>query len=156
MAVGFADLVGFTNWAALATLAELSDALDAFDAAVWDAADQSGIEVIKLIGDEVMFAAPTAGQALEGARVLLEAAGAQPSIEAVRIGISSGEVISRSGDLFGTVVIEAARLVGEAEPGSALVSDQAAAEAEGSRFGEPLQVEAKGFAEPISARVLLD
>ena len=154
--VGFADLVGFTDWTASASMAELAAAVDAFEAAAWEAAERTGIEIVKLIGDEVMFAAPTVVQALAGARALLAITGSHHSIDAVRIGLSSGEAISRAGDLFGTVVNEASRLAGAAEPGAILVAAVVADQAVRARFGDALEVEAKGFTEPIVAHHLLD
>ena len=149
--VGFADLVGFTEWAGSVSLPELASALDDFDALVWEATDATGAEVIKFIGDEVMFAAPTSEQALEMALRLVSAGQALDSITSIRAGIASGEVISRAGDLFGMTVIAAARLVAAADPGTVLVTEDAAADGD---VGTEVSVAAKGFAEPIRARCL--
>ena len=154
--VGFADLVGFTDWTASASMAELAAAVDAFEAAVWEAADQTGIEIVKLIGDEVMFAAPTTKQALAGARALLAMTSAHRSIEGVRIGLSSGEAITRAGDLFGTVVNEASRLAGAADPGVILLAAGAVDEIARAMVSEAIEIDAKGFAEPIVAYRVLD
>ena len=154
--VGFADLVGFTDWTASASMAELAAAVDAFETAVWEAAEQTGIEIIKLIGDEVMFAASSAEQGLAGARSLQAITSSHRSIETVRIGLSSGEAITRAGDLFGTVVNEASRLVSAAKPGEILVSARTVDAEARAGIGDVFEVDAKGFSEPILAHRLLD
>ena len=81
------------------------------------------------------------------------AARARAPISSIRAGIASGEVISRAGDLFGTTVNTAARLAAAADPGTVLVTDVVAASADADAGAEVI-VDAKGFAEPIRARIL--
>jgi class 3 adenylate cyclase len=103
-----------------------------------------------------MFAASSAEQGLAGARSLQAITSSHLSIEAVRIGLSSGEAITRAGDLFGTVVNEASRLVSAAEPGEILVSASTADGGAQPGIGEAFELDAKGFSEPILAHRLLD
>lgn len=151
----FADLVGFTSWSARASEADLTRALDHFEATVWSAAAATGVKLIKLIGDEAMFTAATIDQAVEAARVLAGAAPG-PATGGVRIGIARGRVIARAGDLFGTVVNQAARLAVVAEPGTALVggsavSDMSAAE---HGIGPAHEVDLAGFDDAVPARAV--
>ena len=60
VALGFVDLVGSTAWAETIDLRAQSLALSRFESAAWTSAVLAGGRVIKLIGDEVFFAAPTA------------------------------------------------------------------------------------------------
>lgn len=154
VAVGFADLVGFTEWALTASSEELVDALGEFESTIWEVASSAGIEIVKMIGDEVMFAAPSAQSAVLAAAELVAAYPGEGAVASIRVGISTGEAISRSGDLFGTVVNVAARLVEAAKPGTVLVTEQAAAETDRLTFGPPRDIKAKGFREPIRVRDL--
>ena len=74
----------------------------------------------------------------------------------MRIGLSSGEAITRAGDLFGTVVNEASRLASAADPGEILVSARTVEAGPLAGVGDAFEVDAKGFSEPILAHRLLD
>ena len=71
VALGFVDLVGSTAWAQTVPLRDQSLALTRFESAAWTSAVLAGGRVIKMIGDEVFFAAPSAEAACRiGARGL--------------------------------------------------------------------------------------
>ncbi|WP_405487441.1 adenylate/guanylate cyclase domain-containing protein [Nocardia sp. NBC_00511] len=127
LAVGFADMVGYTRLTRHLEPDELSALLEAFETATSNAIVAHGGWVIKNVGDEVMFAANTA---VEGARIALavqEAAIASHGVtQELRVGLAYGEVLQRFGDLYGSVVNIAARLTGVARPGTVLVDDGAA------------------------------
>jgi adenylate cyclase len=57
--LGFVDLVGSTSWAEGLTLRDHSLVLSRFESAAWSSAVLAGGRVIKMIGAEVFFAAPT-------------------------------------------------------------------------------------------------
>ena len=59
VALGFVDLVGSTSWAEGLSLREHSLALSRFESSAWSSAVLAGGRVVKMIGDEVFFAAPT-------------------------------------------------------------------------------------------------
>ena len=63
VALGFVDLVGSTAWAQSVNLREQNLALTRFESAAWSSAVLAGGRVVKTIGDEVFFAAPTADAA---------------------------------------------------------------------------------------------
>lgn len=129
--VGFADMVGYTRLSRHLDPDELANLLEAFETALTEAITTHGGWVIKNVGDEVMFAAPSADA---GARIavamntaITEAAQTIPDMPQIRMGMAYGQVLSRYGDLYGTVVNVAARLTGVARPGTILLDDGAAA-----------------------------
>ncbi|MGH3726181.1 MAG: adenylate/guanylate cyclase domain-containing protein [Mycobacterium sp.] len=129
--VGFADMVGYTRLSRHLEAEELTNLLEAFETALTEAITAHGGWVIKNVGDEVMFAAAGAH---EGVRIALamntaitEAAQTIPDMPQIRVGLAFGPVLTRFGDLYGTVVNTAARLTGVARPGTVLLDDGAAA-----------------------------
>jgi adenylate cyclase len=91
--------------------------------------------------------------AVDGCRIaldLLEASGG--TFPAVRVGLATGEMASVFGDLYGSDVNLAARLVGAADPSTAVVSESVrAAQSDGFRFERLPPLALKGFAEPTTA-----
>jgi adenylate cyclase len=124
--VGFADLVGFTSLTRGMEQEELLDLVVRFDAEARERVTRSGGRVIKTIGDEVLFTAPSPADAAEIAFTLLEIenVGGLPPL---RAGLAHGELLLRHGDVFGEVVNIASRLVSLARPGTVLVDRNAAA-----------------------------
>ncbi|WP_067532505.1 adenylate/guanylate cyclase domain-containing protein [Nocardia crassostreae] len=127
LAVGFADMVGYTRLTRHLEPDELSALLEAFETATSNAIIANGGWVIKNVGDEVMFAA---NSAKDGARIALavqEAATASHGVtQELRFGLAYGEVLQRFGDLYGSVVNVAAGLTGVARPGTVLIDESAA------------------------------
>ena len=74
----------------------------------------------------------------------------------VRIGITAGEPVEDSNDLFGSSVQLAARLCAQAEPGQVLVSSVIAdlCIGKGHKFIHAGECELKGFAQPIETHVV--
>jgi adenylate cyclase len=123
MAIGFADLLGFTALSQELDVRELAALIDRFNAATADAVARSGGRVIKTIGDEVMFATQEPGSAAMIALALLNDVSGKDGLPPLRIGVARGVVIAREGDLFGGPVNLANRLVTIARPDSALVDE---------------------------------
>src|SRR5436853_554794 len=77
-----------------------------------------------------------------------------PAPVSLRIGISAGDVVHQDGDIFGTPVVEAARLEGAADPGQILCSEMVRMLARG-RGGHEFDLigmlELKGLPEPLPA-----
>lgn len=147
MAVGFVDLVGFTPLASSLSPEELSSMVGAFESRAFDMAVASGAQIVKHIGDEIMFTAVDPAAACDLAlelRDAVEATTARP-----RGGLAYGEVITRHGDYYGPVVNLASRLTDEAVPGEILVPE-ALREAVPDRTVEPAGRRLlKGFDEPV-------
>jgi adenylate cyclase len=126
--VGFVDMVGYTRLTRQIDEDELSQVLDAFETLSGEViADHHG-RVVKMIGDEVLFVADSAVDAAEIALTLTERATADEGLPAVRAGMASGRILSRFGDVYGSVVNLAARLTSVARPGTILVDKELAAE----------------------------
>ena len=104
VALGFVDLVGSTAWAESLDLREQSLALTRFESAAWSSAVLAGGRVVKTIGDEVFFAAPSADAACTIGLEVCEAAGADHALPPARGAVGFGPVIPREGDYFGPLV----------------------------------------------------
>jgi len=134
VAIGFADLAGYTVLSAELEPDRLAAFVDTWEELVYDTvAEQSG-RVIKTIGDEAMFAGLSA-QVARIAIALREHA-RDRALPAVRAGLASGTVVARDGDYYGPVVNLASRLTEIAPAGtifaSAALHDELAAD---SAFG---------------------
>jgi adenylate cyclase len=111
LAVGFADLCGYTRLARTLDHAALARLLDRFEEAATLVLPASGATVVKLLGDGALFHAPDAETAIDAALALIDEARADDAIPGVRVSIAYGTVLLRGGDCFGEVVNRAARLL---------------------------------------------
>lgn len=120
--VGFADLVGFTAKTQQLAEDELAEVVGRFESVAFDIVARHGGRVVKMIGDEVMFLHEDvhAGAAL--ALALAARFRDDPVLSDVRVGLASGPVLERDGDVYGHVVNLANRLVSFAYPGTVVVS----------------------------------
>ncbi len=123
LVVGFADLVGFTAFSQRREPAELAAAVDRFEAVAYEHIPERGGRVIKMIGDEVMFAVEDPAAAAAIALALVDAYSRDPELPDVRVGLASGPVVAWQGDIYGPTVNLASRLVSIARPGTVLASD---------------------------------
>jgi adenylate cyclase len=126
VALGFVDLVGSTSWAEGLSLRQQSLALSRFESAAWSSAVLAGGRVIKMIGDEVFFAAPTADAACRIGTDVCAAAKADPLLPSARGAIGFGLATPREGDYFGPLVNLVSRLTRAARPETLVVTGQAA------------------------------
>ncbi len=118
VAVGFADLSGFTALSHTLPADELTKLLAGFESTTFDLARSNRCRVVKFIGDAVMVVSSNA-TALAGFAQRLTAEVKQPL--SVRAGLAFGDVVAREGDYFGTAVNLAARLIAIAPPGAIVV-----------------------------------
>ncbi|RSM76597.1 adenylate/guanylate cyclase domain-containing protein [Amycolatopsis sp. WAC 01375] len=126
--VGFVDMVGYTRLTRQVDEERLTDILDRFESVATEVvADHHG-RIVKMIGDEVLFVADSAVDGAEIALALSERADADETLPAVRAGLASGRILSRFGDVYGSVVNLAARLTSTARPGTILVDKELATE----------------------------
>ena len=147
VSVLFADLVGFTPLSQRTSPAKLLELISQFEAQAFEVASGHGGRIVKHIGDEVMFVALDAGAGCAIARDITTAysEGIEP-----RGGVAFGDVITRHGDYYGTVVNLASRLAELAVPGEVLVNAATASSA-----GDPFEFRPagrrllKGFEQPV-------
>ena len=160
LSVCFVDIVGYTTQSRSLDGAELVEWVDRFEQDTTTlVVDHSG-QVIKTIGDEVLFTVADPAAAVTIA-LTLTGRGADPDdpFPAVRAGIAHGPVVRRLGDVFGSTVNAASRLTSAARPGTVLVDagvhDALTADEAGEDDDEPgdtdwrwrrlRRVSAKGF-----------
>ncbi|SNT17314.1 adenylate cyclase [Micrococcales bacterium KH10] len=132
-AVGFVDIVQFTQRTTALESRELASFVQNFEATCRDIVTAHGGRVVKTIGDAVLFITDDAAAGADVALALAQqwqspqnAVDGEPL--AVRISLVWGRVLSRFGDVFGPSVNLAARLASASEPGQILI-DEATREA---------------------------
>ncbi|HEX4816943.1 MAG TPA: adenylate/guanylate cyclase domain-containing protein [Nonomuraea sp.] len=128
LAVGFADLVAFTRLSRQITGSELARLIDRFEGRSADIVTSTGGRVVKTLGDSILFVADKAHPAAEIALRLVETHARGKGMPELRVGLASGPVIWRMGDVFGTTVNLASRLTALALPGTILADPAMAAE----------------------------
>jgi adenylate cyclase len=137
LAVGFADLVGFTRLTRRLEEEELGELVEAFETTAADQVAAYGGRLIKTLGDEVLFVADDPGTAAEIGMRLIETMTGDESMPALRVGMAFGTVTTRMGDVFGTTVNLASRLTSIA-PRDAVLVDGDFAEALGQAGDAPV------------------
>lgn len=126
LSVGFADLVSYTRLSQKLEERELAALVDRFGQRSSDVIAGSGGRLVKTVGDEVLFVADTAAAAALIGLELAETMAEDPMLPDVRVGIATGTVVTRMGDVFGRTVNLASRLTALAAPGTVLVDSDTA------------------------------
>ncbi len=110
LTVGFADIVGFTALSNELTREKIGDLVEIFEARCGDVISASGGRLIKSMGDAVLFVNADALGAFTTAEGIIKVVGRDKRMPDVRIGLATGSVVMRLGDVFGPPVNLAARL----------------------------------------------
>ena len=121
LSVGFADMVSYTTMSQQLDAVELARLVARFAAVSATVVLRQGGRVVKTVGDEILFVADTPQEAVGIAIDLTDAMAADPVLLEVRVGIATGPVVSRLGDVFGHTVNLASRLTAFATPGTVAV-----------------------------------
>jgi adenylate cyclase len=154
--VGFADLVNFSALSTTLEVNRIGDLVEVFEARCADVVGANGGRLIKTIGDAVLFVADDAGAAARIAFALVEVIGGDARLPDVRIGMASGPVVTRLGDVFGSPVNLAARLTALARRNRVLVDDETLARLPrreyASRRLSARPVRGFGLVEPVAIR----
>ena len=124
LAVGFADMVGFTTLSQQLSEEELAAVVARFEEVAHDTVTASGGRVVKMIGDEAMFVTESALAAARIGLALAEAYAGDELLSDVRVALAVGPVLVQDGDFYGPVVNVASRVVNMAAPGSVIVTDE--------------------------------
>lgn len=157
MAVGFADIVGYTRHSRSLKQAELVRLVERFEARAQQVITEFHGRIIKTIGDEVLFVTDTAADAAHISLLLAEGHKQDEDFPALRVGAAWGQVLHRLGDVYGPVVNMAARLTSIARPGRVVVDRELAdalADDDSFRLRRMRRTSVKGYRhlEPWSLR----
>lgn len=154
--VGFADVVGFTSLSNGLGTDELARLVESFESRCSDLVTAGGGRVVKTLGDSVLFVAPRPVVGTEIALTIIEALGPDQALPDVRLGVATGPVVLRMGDVFGPPVNMAARLTAIARRNHAIIDSRTAsalsAEAFVTRGLTPRPMRGFGDVEPITVR----
>jgi adenylate cyclase len=154
MAVGFADLVGFSSLSEQTTAAEAGRIAGRLEELAGEVAEPP-VRLVKLIGDEAMLVCERAHPLVLALVELRDRAEAESDFPALHVGVAAGEVVARAGDVYGPAVNRASRLVDAAGEGQLLAAPEIAQElGEGFELHELEPVELKGVGEvrPVEVR----
>ena len=122
LTVGFADMVRFTKLSQQLDDHALARLVTQFDELTNEIVATNGGRIVKMIGDEAMFTAEAPDQAAHIALELAKVFGDRDDLPGVRVGLASGPVLARDGDVYGPVVNLASRLVEASKTDSVVVS----------------------------------
>ena len=123
---------------------------------VREALSAHGGSEVKHTGDGIMATFTSASRALDSAVQIQRSLarhneGGTDTPVNVRIGLNAGEPVREDGDIFGTAVQTAARILGRAEPGQILISDVIRQLVAGKSFlfADRGDVALQGFEDPV-------
>lgn len=124
--VGFADLVSFTALSNELEEHEIGDLVEVFESRCSDViADHNG-RVIKTLGDSVLFLESDPGQAIDIALDIIAVIGRDERLPDVRLGLATGPVVLRMGDVYGPPVNLAARFTAVARRNRVIIDKRTA------------------------------
>ena len=149
-AIAFIDLSGFTRLTGSEGDEEAARLAVRLSNLVQESITSRRGRTVKTLGDGVMLHFPEPNEAVWTALELVESI-PQAGLPAARVGISSGPVVFREGDYFGSAVNMASRITDYARPSEVLVSE-AVAQSGGSgttAFEDLGMVDLKGIPEPV-------
>ena len=108
--VGFADIVQFTALTNRLDHDRIGDLVEIFESRCADVVAGQRGRVIKSLGDAVLFVNEDPIRAYDTAEGIIAVIGRDQRMPDVRVGLSTGSVVTRLGDVFGPPVNLAARL----------------------------------------------
>lgn len=154
--VGFADIVAFSALSNDIGEQRIGDLVEVFETRCHDVVAAHGGRVIKSLGDSVLFISDEAVKGLDIAEGIIKVIGRDPRMPDVRVGLASGGVVMRMGDVFGPPVNLAARLTAVARR-NRMIIDEATAELLPADHFETRRLPARplrgfGLVEPIAVR----
>lgn len=154
--VGFADLVSFTALTNELDEDQIGDLVEIFESRCHDVvADRSG-RVVKTLGDSVLFLADDPEEGIDIALDIIAVIGGDARLPDVRLGLATGPVVLRQGDVYGPSVNLAARLTTVARRNRVIIDEHTAELLPASEF-ETRRLPARavrgfGEVEPITVR----
>lgn len=153
--VGFADLVRFTALSNGLDDHSLGDLVENFETQTMDTITASDSRAIKTLGDAVLFIAPSPIAGVETALRIVERIGKDPALPDVRVGLATGSIVNRLGDVFGPPVNLASRLTGVARRNRVIIDGATASALDDQFETRPLParpLRGFGMVEPVTVR----
>jgi adenylate cyclase len=156
LTVGFVDIVQFTALSNELSEERIGDLVELFEARCADVVAAQRGRVIKSIGDSVLFVHQDPIAAYEIAEGVITVIGRDPRMPDVRVGLASGLVVLRLGDVFGPPVNMAARLTAVARRNRVIIDAETARLLPADQF-ETRRLPARpvrgfGLVEPVAVR----
>jgi adenylate cyclase len=153
---GFADLVNFSALSNEMDTNRLGEMVEIFESRCGDVVAAHEGRMIKTLGDSVLFLAGTPEQAMDIASGLIDVIGGDARLPDVRIGLATGLVVTRLGDVFGPPVNLAARLTALARRNRVLADEVTVAGLDPLDY-ETMRLTARpvrgfGLLEPVAVR----
>jgi adenylate cyclase len=156
LTVGFADIVSFTALSNQLAEERIGDLVELFESRCQDVVAAQRGRLIKSIGDSVLFVNDDPIAAYDTAEGIINVIGRDPRMPDVRVGLASGSVVMRLGDVFGPPVNMAARLTAVARRNRVIIDAATAALLPEDQF-ETRRLPARpvrgfGLVEPVAVR----
>ena len=126
LTVGFADIVSFTALSNEISEDRIGDLVEVFESRCADVVASQRGRVIKSIGDSVLFVNNDPIRAYDTAEGIIQVIGRDPRMPDVRVGLATGSVVMRLGDVFGPPVNLAARLTAVARRNRVIIDETTA------------------------------
>ena len=126
LTVGFADIVSFTALSNEISEDRIGDLVEVFESRCADVVASQRGRVIKSIGDSVLFVNDDPIRAHDTAEGIIQVIGRDPRMPDVRVGLATGSVVMRLGDVFGPPVNLAARLTAVARRNRVIIDETTA------------------------------
>lgn len=156
VSVGFADIVAFTALSNEISPDKIGDLVELFESRCSDVVTTHRGRVIKSIGDSVLFVNDDPVAAFDTAEGIINVIGRDARMPDVRVGVATGAVVMRLGDVFGPPVNLAARLTAVARRNRIIIDAATAAVLPEGQF-ETRRLPARpirgfGLVEPVAVR----
>jgi adenylate cyclase len=156
LTVGFADIVQFTALSNQLSEDRIGDLVELFEARCADVVAAQRGRIIKSIGDSVLFVHEDPIAAYEIAEGIITVIGRDSRMPDVRVGLATGLVVLRLGDVFGPPVNMAARLTAVARRNRIIIDAETAELLPADQF-ETRRLPARpvrgfGIVEPVAVR----
>jgi len=153
---GFADLVNFSGLSSELDTNRLGELVEIFESRCGDVVASQEGRMIKTLGDSVLFVHTDAERALDIAGGLIDVIGQDSRLPDVHIGLATGPVVTRLGDVFGPPVNLAARLTALARRNRVIVDEATVAALRPATYEArrltPRPVRGFGLIEPVAIR----
>ena len=156
LTIGFADIVSFTALSNTLTEDKIGDLVEIFESRCADVVAVQRGRVIKSLGDSVLFVNDDPIRGYDTAEGIINVIGRDARMPDVRVGLATGSVVTRLGDVFGPPVNMAARLTAVARRNRIIVDEATAGLLPADQF-EARRLPARpvrgfGIVEPVAVR----